>query len=96
MQDLGDKKVMILRNHGLLTTGMSIADAWVQMYFLEKTCSAQVKLLSAAAASGQSIRYPSKEVCEHTAKQYDNAGCGAREWPSLIRQLDDVTTDYKY
>lgn len=96
VQDLGDNKVMILRNHGLLTTGTSVADAWVQMYFLEKVCSAQLKLLAAAAASGQSIRYPSQEVCEHTAKQYDEAGTGEREWPSLIRQLDDVTTDYKY
>ena len=94
--DLGDNKVMILRNHGLLTTGMSVADAWVQMYFLEKVCSAQLALLSAAAASGQKIRFPSREVCEHTAAQYDKAGCGAREWPALIRQLDDVTTDYRH
>ena len=87
---------MILRNHGLLTTGHTVADAWVQMYFLEKCCSAQLKLLAAAAATGQKIRYPSEEVCAHTAKQYDDAGCGEREWPALVRQLDDVTTDYKY
>jgi ribulose-5-phosphate 4-epimerase/fuculose-1-phosphate aldolase len=96
VDDLGDNKVMILRNHGLLTTGHTVADAWVQMYFFEKVCSAQLTLLSAAAASGQNIRYPSREVCAHTAKQYDDNGCGEREWPSLIRQLDDVTTGYKY
>ena len=94
VEDLGDKKVMILRNHGLLTTGNSIGDAWVQRYFLEKVCQAQLSLLSAAAASGQKIRYPSKEVCEHTAKQYDNNGTGEREWPALVRQLDNVTTEY--
>lgn len=96
VNDLGDNKVMILRNHGLMTTGHTVADAWVQMYFLEKVCSAQLKMLSAAAASGQKIHYPSKEVCEHTAEQYDKAGCGEAEWPSLIRELDDITTDYKY
>ena len=96
VEDLGDNKVMILRNHGLLTTGNSVGDAWVQMYFLEKVCSAQLALLSAAAASGQKIRYPSEEVCAHTAKQYDENGTGEREWPALVRQLDDVTTDYKY
>jgi len=96
VEDLGDNKVMILRNHGLLTTGNSVGDAWVQMYFLEKVCSAQLTLLSAAAASGQKIRYPSEEVCAHTAKQYDDNGTGEREWPALVRQLDDVTTDYKY
>ena len=94
VDDLGDKKVMILRNHGLLTTGNTIGDAWVQMYFLEKVCQAQLTLLSAAAAPGQKIRYPSEKVCEHTAKQYDNNGTGEREWPALVRQLNDLTTDY--
>ena len=93
--DLGDKKVMILRNHGLLTTGMSVSDAWVQMYFLEKVCSAQLSLLAAASAAN-GIHHPSREVCEHTAEQYEDSGCGEREWPALLRQLDDVTTDYKY
>ena len=94
--DLGDNSVMILRNHGLLTTGNTIQEAWVQMYFLEKVCQSQLSLLSAAAASGQQIRYPSPEICKHTAEQYEKQGCGAREWPSLIRQLDAVTTEYKY
>ena len=58
--DLGEKKVMILRNHGLLTTGKTIGEAWTQMYFLEKVCRAQLTLLSAAAASGQKIRFPRK------------------------------------
>ena len=96
VSDLSDNKVMILRNHGLLTTGHTIADAWVQMYFLEKVCKAQLTLLSAAAANGHKVIYPTKEVCEHTAKQYEAAGCGEREWTSLIRQLDEVTTEYKY
>ena len=43
---------------------------------------------------GQKIRYPSEKVCEHTAKQYDNNGTGEREWPALVRQLNDLTTDY--
>ena len=94
VDDLGDKKVMILRNHGLLTTGNTVGDAWVQMYFLEKVCQAQLTLLSAAAAPGQKIRYPSEKVCEHTAKQYDNNGTGEREWPALVRQLNGLTTDY--
>ena len=94
--DLGDKKVMILRNHGLLTTGNTIGEAWTQMYFLEKVCRAQLTLLSAAAATGQKIRFPSREICEHTAKQYDENGAGQCEWPALIRQLNDITTDYRY
>ena len=62
------------------------------MYFLEKVCSAQLALM---AAAGGRIRRPSSEVCEHTARQYENEGHGDREWPALLRQLDSVTTDYK-
>lgn len=93
--DLGGNRAMILRNHGLLTTGRSVAEAWVHMYFLEKVCSAQLALMSAAPGGG-GIHHPSREVCEHTARQYEKEGCGEREWPALLRQLDDVTTDYKY
>ncbi len=95
VRDLGDKEVMILRNHGLLTAGNTVGDAWIQMFFLEKVCSAQLRLLAAAAANGQRIRYPSQEVCEHTAKQYAAAGSSGPVWSALLRQLDDVTTDYK-
>lgn len=92
--DLGDKKVMILRNHGLLTTGCSVADAWVQMYFLEKVCSAQLALMAAAAAPNAGIHHPSREVCEHTARQYECMD-GLREWPALLRQLDQAGIDYR-
>lgn len=94
VRDLGDNAVMILRNHGLLTTGRSVSEAWVRMYFLEKVCSAQLALMSAAAGES-GIHHPSRQVCEHTARQYENESCGEREWPALLRQLDDVTTDYK-
>lgn len=96
VKDLGDNRVMILRNHGLLTTGRSVAEAWVQMFFLEKCCSSQLRMLAAAAASGQMVLEPSHQVKQHTAAQYDKAGCGDKEWPSLIRELDAITTDYKY
>ena len=93
VRDIGDKKVMILRNHGLLTTGGSVAEAWVKMYFLEKVCSAQLTLL-AAAAGGARIHRPTKEVCEHTYRQTAQSPCGRHEWPALLRQLDEAGIDY--
>ena len=93
VDDIGDKKVMILRNHGLLTTGGSVAEAWVLMYFLEKVCSAQLKLQAAAAGGGR-IHYPTKEVCEHTARQSTQSECGRNEWPALLRQLDEAGIRY--
>ena len=93
VRDIGDKKVMILRNHGLLTTGRSVAEAWVKMYFLEKVCSAQLTLL-AATASGARIHHPTRDVCEHTARQSTQEECGRNEWPALLRQLDQAGIAY--
>ena len=93
VRDIGDKRVMILRNHGLLTTGRSVAEAWVKMYFLEKVCSAQLKLL-AATASGARIHQPTREVCAHTARQSTQEECGKNEWPALLRQLDEAGIEY--
>jgi ribulose-5-phosphate 4-epimerase/fuculose-1-phosphate aldolase len=91
--DLGNKRVMILRNHGFLTAGASVAEAFVLMFNLEKAASAQLR----AMASGGTIVTPPPEVCEHTARQFENASlpCGEREWPSLLRRLDREAPDYK-
>ncbi len=94
IRDLGDKKVLILRNHGLLTTGASVAEAWVTMFYLDKVCSAQLALM-AATASGDRIRQPSKEICELTARQLESESCGEREWPALLRQLEQQGIDYQ-
>ncbi len=94
VRDIGDKQVMILRNHGLLTTGGSVAEAWVKMFFLEKVCAAQLTLL-AAASSGAEIHHPSRQVCEHTARQTAQSACGEHEWPALLRQLDEAGIEYR-
>jgi ribulose-5-phosphate 4-epimerase/fuculose-1-phosphate aldolase len=67
--DLGDSKVMILRNHGLLTCGGSVGEAFALMFNLERTCKAQVALMS----SGSKLHRVSDAVAEHTASQYDRA-----------------------
>lgn len=60
--DLGDKPVMILRNHGLLTTGRSVAEAFLRMYYLEKACEIQL----AAQSAGQ-VTLPPAEVRAYRA-----------------------------
>ena len=46
MQDLGEKKSMVLRNHGLLTAGNTVAEAFVLMYYLEQSCRMQIDVMS--------------------------------------------------
>lgn len=91
--DLGDRHVMILRNHGLLTAGRSVAEAFILAYYLEKACQVQV----AAMASGAKLVIPPPEVCELTARQFDEGpeGSGLGEWPTMLRLLDRVAPDYK-
>jgi ribulose-5-phosphate 4-epimerase/fuculose-1-phosphate aldolase len=93
VRDLADKRAMILANHGLLTAGRTIPEAFSLMYYLEKACEIQV----AALAGGGELIVPSAAVCEKTARQYepDDKPLGDKEWAAHIRALDREDTSYK-
>ncbi len=88
--DLGDAKAMILRNHGLLTVGGSVAEAFILMNNLERACRVQVTLLS----MGQPVNVVPEEVAQLTARQYEGGdsnrrqGHIAREWRALLSYLE--------
>lgn len=85
--DLGTHPAMILRNHGLLAVGPSVAEAFNTLYWLEMACKAQIDAL----AGGRALHLPSEEVRRHTARMYrpeTRGAFGLREWPALIRMLD--------
>jgi ribulose-5-phosphate 4-epimerase/fuculose-1-phosphate aldolase len=67
VRDLGSNDAMILRNHGLLATGSSIASAFTNLYFLERACQVQIK----AQAGNAALHLPAPEVIERTAAQFD-------------------------
>jgi len=98
--DLGDKPVMILRNHGLLTVGKTPGQAFLRMFYLERACQIQVD----AMAGGAPLVLPSPEVCEHTARQFggengDDDYAGSREpnlaWAAMLRLAERIAPDYK-
>jgi ribulose-5-phosphate 4-epimerase/fuculose-1-phosphate aldolase len=94
--DLGGKRVMILRNHGLLTTGRSVAEAFRQLYYLEQACRAYLDALQ----TGREIVLPPEHVREHTAQQWEGGAAGIgttvlREWPALLRMLDRRDPSYR-
>jgi ribulose-5-phosphate 4-epimerase/fuculose-1-phosphate aldolase len=104
VRDLGAKPVMILRNHGLLTVGADARQAFLRMYYLEKACEIQL----AAQAGGVALTLPSREVCEHTERQFnappipspdgsvliDMDGYGL-SWSALLRLLDRIDPGYQ-
>jgi ribulose-5-phosphate 4-epimerase/fuculose-1-phosphate aldolase len=87
VRDLGEHDAMILRNHGLLTCGASVPQAFNTLYQLEMSCRAQVDVM----AAGTEITLPSQEVLEHTAHLYQpgtRRPYGVLEWPAMIRLLN--------
>lgn len=91
VDDLGDKNAMILRNHGLLTVGRSVGEAFRRLYYLERACKLQVQAMQAAGAEGLVV--PSDKVAEHTARQWDEGSAGQGtvdpiEWPALVRLME--------
>jgi ribulose-5-phosphate 4-epimerase/fuculose-1-phosphate aldolase len=92
--DIGDKHLMILRNHGTLAVGKTCADAFLRMFFLERACSMQVRALAGGAATN----WPNQGVPEKTASQGRGAFdgmMGAMAWPALRRKCDRVDPSYK-
>lgn len=93
VHDLGGNSAMILRNHGLLTTGRTVAEAFHYMYYLEQACRIQI----AATQGGQKVTVVPDAVAAHTAAQFagwsDNKG--QRPWAALRRRLDRESPDYK-
>jgi ribulose-5-phosphate 4-epimerase/fuculose-1-phosphate aldolase len=84
---------MILRNHGLLTAGRTIPEAFSLMFYLDRACEIQV----AALSGGSELIYPSAEVQEKTARQHemDNEPIGDLEWTAHIRMLDREDPSYR-
>ena len=96
-QSMGDNNVLILRNHGLLSTGGSVAEAFDRMFMLNNACQVQID----AMQTGDQIVVPSKEVCELTVRQYageEEEDMDERlelEWQALLRLIDNQTPDYR-
>jgi len=94
VRDLGDKSFLMLRNHGLLTVGATIADAFLLMYLFESACMIQLR---AQAASSELIPIDPKIVAgaQMMAKQVTRSAGGGLAWPGLLRKLDRIDRSYR-
>jgi ribulose-5-phosphate 4-epimerase/fuculose-1-phosphate aldolase len=96
--DLGPKsQVLILRNHGLLTLGRTVSEAFIHMKNLDRACRVQL----AIQASGRPVHRVPEDICERTARQYEewDSRMGVsveqqyrREWGSLLQRLEQTPT----
>jgi len=85
--DLGGNNALILRNHGLLTTAPTIADAFLLMYVLETACQIQIM---AQSGGGELVRIPQPilDGVQAQAEQVTKGLGGSLIWPGLLRKLD--------
>jgi ribulose-5-phosphate 4-epimerase/fuculose-1-phosphate aldolase len=84
--DLGSKGAMLLRNHGTLTVGETVGEAFVKMYFLERACQAQILALSAGEANLNNPPQGAPEVTAEQGKIGLKMAAGALAWPALLRK----------
>lgn len=91
--DLGDKNYLMLRNHGLLTLGKTVADAFLNMYIFESACMIQIR----AQGGGELVRIPEEIIngAQQQAKSVTKAQGGMLAWPGLLRRLDRVDASYR-
>jgi ribulose-5-phosphate 4-epimerase/fuculose-1-phosphate aldolase len=94
VRDLGMREAMILRNHGLLVVGASIAEAFNNIFRLERACQLQVMALSC----NTELSMPPKDLIEATNKLYlpgVRRRFGLLEWPALLKKLDSIDPSYR-
>jgi ribulose-5-phosphate 4-epimerase/fuculose-1-phosphate aldolase len=92
--DLGDRSFLMLRNHGLLTVGKTIADAFLSMYIFETACQIQI---SAQAGGELTLVHPQIVSGVTQAMKVQTDGLGAAfVWPSLLRKLERIDAGYKH
>jgi ribulose-5-phosphate 4-epimerase/fuculose-1-phosphate aldolase len=107
VSDLGSKDLMILRNHGTLSCGTSMAEAWVNIYALERSCSIQVramtgKLHKASQAAIDTVAQQMQATAQNSVAGGKQAGGQQRDmsyseraWPAMLRLLDRIDPGYK-
>jgi ribulose-5-phosphate 4-epimerase/fuculose-1-phosphate aldolase len=91
---MGDKPIVFLKNHGVMVTAPSIAEAWDDLYYLERACEAEVLALS----TGRRLKPVPPAVAAHTAQQMQMgfAEAARMHLASIRRTLDREAPDYRH
>ena len=93
--DMGSKNFLMLRNHGLLTVGRNVAEAFQAMYLFEATCAIQIRAQSGGGPL-TSVRQEIIDTAMEQAREVSN-GMGPQQliWPGLLRRLDRIDDSYR-
>ena len=90
--DLGDRNILILRNHGLLACGRNPGEALMNMYAVERACEIQI----AALSGGSEVRHIAPDIAAASGEIYKSmSGEFARDWSALLRLADRIGPDFR-
>ena len=90
-ENMGDNKVLIMKNHGLLTVGATAGEAFMNMYYAIRMCEVAIQ----ATSSGLLLERATEEMWKLSQKQYELFSPGLNEWPALLRRCDAKDPSYK-
>ena len=90
-ENLGDKKVLVMRNHGFLSVGQTAGEAFMNMYYMIRMCEVAVQ----AESSGLELEPATPELWEMSCQQYEAFAPGKYEWPALKRRADRADPSYR-
>jgi ribulose-5-phosphate 4-epimerase/fuculose-1-phosphate aldolase len=97
LKNLGDNQAMMLRNHGLLTTGRSVPEAFLRLYRLERACQIQIDAAAAGTLNimGDNLAGKSGADMDRFSETESAVGIGDLEFAALIRKLDKSDASWR-
>ena len=98
LANLGDNQAMMLRNHGLLTTGRSVPEAFLRLYRLERACQVQIDAAAAGTLNlmGDNLAAKSGADMDRFSERESSVGIGDLEFAALIRKLDKIDGSWRH
>ncbi|MEP7057545.1 MAG: class II aldolase/adducin family protein [Caldimonas sp.] len=96
--DLGANSFLMLRNHGLLTVGPTIADAFLSMYIFESSCAIQIRAQAGGTLASGALTEVDPAIIRSAAEQERvvSRGAGASlSWPGLLRRVERSDPGYR-
>jgi ribulose-5-phosphate 4-epimerase/fuculose-1-phosphate aldolase len=93
IDDLGDKRVLVMRNHGVLLTGSGVEDSFTSLIRFIYACEVQL----AAEATGQGVIEIPPDVCRQAVEQFKrhDSGRGGADWPAWFRRIERIDPSFK-
>jgi ribulose-5-phosphate 4-epimerase/fuculose-1-phosphate aldolase len=94
LASLGDKRIMLLRNHGPVVMGKTLPDAFIKYWALQRACEHQLATMS----MGTAISVPAEVIAVHQRDLYQTqipGGSGAAEFAAMIRRVDKIDKSWR-